>query len=155
MRNVPPTPSTVLLRARKIAISNGLRYAYTGNIYDRIGSSTFCHHCGALLIERDWYQIERWGLDPHGRCATCNASLPGCFEALPGHFGARRIPVRLSEVGTQSTRLTNRIRPARWPRTTPSKEFMLVSKAAAERDRPVQVGTISGDQIPGPPVLPS
>jgi pyruvate formate lyase activating enzyme len=155
VRNVPPTPSTALLRARKIAISNGLRYAYTGNIYDRIGSSTFCHHCGALLIERDWYQIERWGLDPHGRCATCNASLPGCFEALPGHFGARRIPVRLSEVGTQSTRLTNRIRPARWPRTTPSKEFMLVSKAAAERDRPVQVGTISGDQIPGPPVLPS
>jgi pyruvate formate lyase activating enzyme len=97
MRDVPPTPSTTLARARQIAMANGVRYAYTGNIYDREGSSTWCPGCGALLIERDWYQLGRWGVDTEGCCATCGMRLPGQFATLPGRFGSQRIPVRLAD----------------------------------------------------------
>ncbi len=95
MMDKPPTPAATLTRARQIAIDNGLRYAYTGNVHDSIGSSTYCHQCGALLIERDWYQLGHWGLSDDGHCLKCNTRLPGVFDGPPGQWGSRRLPVRL------------------------------------------------------------
>jgi pyruvate formate lyase activating enzyme len=96
MRDRPPTPPATLSRAREIAISNGVRYAYTGNVHDVAGQSTTCHGCGALLIERDWYELGRWGLDDTGRCRSCGTSCAGVFDGAPGGWGARRLPVRLA-----------------------------------------------------------
>ena len=93
MQDVPPTPPETLTRARQIAMGHGLRYVYTGNVHDRSGSSTWCHSCGELLIERDWYELGHWGLDANGCCAACGTQLPGLFEATPGHWGSRRMPV--------------------------------------------------------------
>ena len=95
MRDIHRTPANTLTRARDIALNNGVRYAYTGNVHDAAGASTYCHHCGELLIERDWYQLGRWGLDKSGHCVACSHPLPGHFESAPDNFGARRIPVRL------------------------------------------------------------
>jgi pyruvate formate lyase activating enzyme len=95
MGSHPPTPPATLTRARGIAMRNGLRYVYTGNVHDRTGGSTWCHGCGTLLIERDWYELGRWGLTPEGCCAKCGAKIPGVFAAQPGTWGARRMPVRL------------------------------------------------------------
>lgn len=50
MMDVPPTPNSTLTRARDIAKKNGVRYAYTGNVHDEAGGSTYCHACGATLI---------------------------------------------------------------------------------------------------------
>ena len=44
-RDRPPTPTATLTMARRIAMKNGIRYAYTGNVHDPEGGSTFCHHC--------------------------------------------------------------------------------------------------------------
>ncbi|MDH3389415.1 MAG: AmmeMemoRadiSam system radical SAM enzyme [Gammaproteobacteria bacterium] len=96
MRDIKPTPPSTLTRARQIAIDNGVHYAYTGNVHDSRGSSTWCHSCGELLIERDWYVLGRWGLDADGCCAKCGSRLPGHFLDEPGHFGAQRIPVTLN-----------------------------------------------------------
>ena len=74
MLDRPPTPPATLRRARQIALRNGLRYAYVGNVHDEEGDSTSCPHCGALLIGRDWYELTRWGLDGQGRCRACGAS---------------------------------------------------------------------------------
>jgi pyruvate formate lyase activating enzyme len=90
-----PTPPATLARARRIAMGNGLRYVYTGNVHDRAGGSTWCHRCGALLIERDWFELGHWGLTPEGCCAGCGEPLPGRFAARPGTWGARRMPVRI------------------------------------------------------------
>jgi pyruvate formate lyase activating enzyme len=95
MGDHPPTPPATLTRARQIALRNGLHYVYTGNVHDRDGGSTWCHGCGALLIERDWYELGRWGLAPDGRCASCGTTIPGVFEPRPGTWGAKRMPVRL------------------------------------------------------------
>jgi pyruvate formate lyase activating enzyme len=96
MRDDPPTPPATLTRARNIAMKNGVRYAYTGNVHDEEGGSTYCHACGEKLIGRDWYDITAWNLDAHGRCRSCGTDCAGVFEEKPGTWGAKRLPVRLT-----------------------------------------------------------
>ena len=98
MLDRPPTPPATLTRARRIAIENGVRYAYTGNVHDAAGGSTYCHACGATLIGRDWYVLSSWSLTRDGRCSSCATPCAGVFEARPGTWGARRLPVRLRSV---------------------------------------------------------
>jgi len=96
LRDRPATPPATLRRARRIALENGVRYAYTGNIRDPEGSSTHCHHCGARLIGRDGFTLTTWNLDRQGCCARCGERLAGRFAPEPGDWRARRVPVRLS-----------------------------------------------------------
>jgi len=91
----PPTPAETLTRARQIALANGIRYAYTGNVRDLVGQSTYCHGCGAVLIERDGYELGAWRLGECGRCAACGVACAGVFRGVRGRWGARRLPVRL------------------------------------------------------------
>jgi len=95
MLDRPPTPPATLSRARTIARANGIRYAYTGNVHDAYGSSTYCDGCGLLLIERDWYRLGTYRLTADGRCEACSAQLPGVFDGAAGTWGPRRLPVRL------------------------------------------------------------
>ena len=97
MLDVPPTPFGTLTRAREIAMTNGVRYAYTGNVHDEAGESTYCHHCGEKLIGRDWYVLSTWNLDEHGACKKCGTPCAGVFEAKAGTWGSRRQPVRLRD----------------------------------------------------------
>jgi pyruvate formate lyase activating enzyme len=96
MRDIPRTPPSTLARARHIALENGVRYAYTGNVYDEDGGSTYCHHCGKKLIGRNWYVLGEWGLDENGRCQSCGTLCAGHFAPQPGTWGSRRQPVRLA-----------------------------------------------------------
>ncbi|MDD3608450.1 MAG: AmmeMemoRadiSam system radical SAM enzyme [Halothiobacillaceae bacterium] len=95
MLDVPPTPADTLRRARAVARENGVRYAYTGNVHDPEGQTTYCHACGMPLIERDGYRILGWHLRDTGVCEKCGTRLPGVFESEPGHWGPRRLPVHL------------------------------------------------------------
>jgi pyruvate formate lyase activating enzyme len=98
MLDVPPTPPATLDRACAIARGNGVRYAYTGNVSDREGGSTWCHGCGALVIERDWYRLGAYRLTDDGCCRSCGTRIPGVFAGPPGDWGPRRLPVRLAAV---------------------------------------------------------
>ncbi|MBV9953350.1 MAG: AmmeMemoRadiSam system radical SAM enzyme [Acidimicrobiia bacterium] len=95
MRDRPPTPPETLSRARHIARANGVRYAYTGNVHDTGGQSTFCHGCGARVVERDWYSIGDYQLDDDGHCRACGTVIPGRFDGGPGGWGPQRRPVVL------------------------------------------------------------
>jgi pyruvate formate lyase activating enzyme len=96
MTDVPPTPPSTLTRARAIAIGNGVRYAYTGNVHDAKGGSTYCHACGARLIERDWYEIGEYALTDDGCCTACGTRCAGVFDGPAGNWGARRRPVHIA-----------------------------------------------------------
>jgi pyruvate formate lyase activating enzyme len=95
MRDVPPTPGSTLTRARRIALDAGLHYVYTGNVHDAAGGSTYCHSCGELLIERDWYQLGAWKLTDDGHCQTCGTRCAGVFDGPPGRWGRRRLPLAM------------------------------------------------------------
>jgi len=99
LRHVPATPPATLTRARTIAKQNGVRFAYTGNVHDKAGESTYCSDCGHLLIGRDWYELSEWNLTEAGACLECRTILPGVFEAKPGNWGSQRRPVRLADLG--------------------------------------------------------
>ncbi len=70
MRDVPPTPPATLSRARRIALGNGLRFVYTGNVHDRAGGTTQCTGCGAPVVVRDWYVLRRYHLTDEGACRS-------------------------------------------------------------------------------------
>jgi pyruvate formate lyase activating enzyme len=95
MRDTPPTPLATLQRARRIALKNGVRYAYVGNVHDKTDESTYCHRCGQRLIGRDWYVLSEWNLDDQGRCNQCQTPCAGVFEARPGEWGAKRQKVAM------------------------------------------------------------
>jgi len=97
MMDKPATPKSTLTRARGIALDAGLRYAYTGNVHDSGGGSTYCHQCGENLIGREWYVLGDWNLTADGCCRPCGAQCVGRFDASPGTWGSRRLPVRLSD----------------------------------------------------------
>ena len=98
MLDKPRTPPETLLRARKIAMKNGIRYAYTGNIHHKETQSTYCHNCGELLIGRDWHLLSDWNLEFGGNhicdCRKCGTQLAGVFEEKHGDWGRKRAPLR-------------------------------------------------------------
>lgn len=99
LRDVPPTPLATLSRARRIALDAGVRYAYTGNVHDVEGDTTWCPGCGAALVVRDWYALREWHLavDAAGAasCPECGTAVAGRFEPTPGRFGRQRVPIRI------------------------------------------------------------
>lgn len=96
MRSTPATPHATLTRARRIAMDNGVRYAYVGNVHDPQGESTYCHRCGQILVGRDGYVLSTWHLTADGCCERCGTPCAGVFEAGPGHWDGRRQSVRLA-----------------------------------------------------------
>lgn len=96
MTDIPRTPPETLLRAREIGRRNGLHYVYVGNVHHKPASSTWCHTCGHILIGRDWYQLSDWNLTSNGTCVHCGAPCAGKFEAQPGTWGTKRVPVRMT-----------------------------------------------------------
>jgi len=91
------TPATTLARARQIALDQGLKHVYTGNVHDEEGGSTTCPHCGTRVIGRDWYTLTSWSLSETGECSQCGTPLAGVFRGTPGTWGARRQPVSLED----------------------------------------------------------
>jgi pyruvate formate lyase activating enzyme len=96
MGDIPATPAATLTRARNIAIEEGLRYVYTGNVHDAAGGATYCTGCEKPLIVRDWHRIESYRVTPEGACPDCGTVLPGRFETFGKQFGRRRIPLFLN-----------------------------------------------------------
>jgi pyruvate formate lyase activating enzyme len=97
MLDLPPTPPRTLTMARDIAREVGLHFVYTGNVHDEQGQSTYCPGCGERVIGRDWFEITVWRLASDGQCRACGTALPGWFEAAPGNWGQRQLPVWIGD----------------------------------------------------------
>ncbi len=93
MMDYPATPEETLTRAREIALKNGIRYAYTGNVYDEKGSSTYCHNCHNCIIKRGGFNILDYQLTDDGHCKFCDTLCAGVFAGPVGHWGTKRKPV--------------------------------------------------------------
>ncbi|MEE4217609.1 MAG: AmmeMemoRadiSam system radical SAM enzyme [Xanthomonadales bacterium] len=96
MSGHPATPRSTLHRARGVALRNGLRYVYTGNVPDPDGSATYCPACGGVVIARDGYELGQWKLSPReagAACGHCGDVVAGVFESRPGNWGSRRQPI--------------------------------------------------------------
>jgi pyruvate formate lyase activating enzyme len=75
---LPPTPVSTLARFRELALAEGIRYAYVGNVPHHEGNHTRCHQCSKLLIARTGYVIPEYHLNGN-RCAYCGTIIPGVW----------------------------------------------------------------------------
>jgi pyruvate formate lyase activating enzyme len=96
MRDRPATPKSTLIRARQIAIGEGLQHVYVGNVRDTACQSTYCHGCGSRIIGRDAYCLSSWELTETGSCLRCGTPCPGVFDGPPGDWGARRQRLKIN-----------------------------------------------------------
>jgi pyruvate formate lyase activating enzyme len=79
LRHLPPTPVATLVRARDIAMQQGIRYAFVGNVPGHPGNHTYCHACGKVVIERRGFFVTGRHLRG-GRCRFCDAGIKGVWN---------------------------------------------------------------------------
>lgn len=79
LRNLPPTPTATLERARQVALAEGLAFVYVGNVSTRDGGNTFCPRCGELLLSRRGLTVVQNRLAA-GRCPVCRTQVPGVWS---------------------------------------------------------------------------
>ena len=76
LTRLPATPIGTLEKFRNIALKEGIRYVYVGNVPGHEGTHTYCHNCQKILIERKGYNIAQLNLED-GRCKFCGTPIPG------------------------------------------------------------------------------
>jgi len=76
---LPPTPVSTLTRYRQMAMREGIRYVYVGNVARHEGNNTYCHNCKNLLIERRGYVIPTYNLVGN-KCKFCKTVIPGVWD---------------------------------------------------------------------------
>jgi pyruvate formate lyase activating enzyme len=79
LKNLPPTPVTALDTARSIALEEGLKYVYVGNVPGHQAESTYCPTCGRRIIGRFGYKIETMDI-VGGKCRHCGQPIPGVWS---------------------------------------------------------------------------
>jgi pyruvate formate lyase activating enzyme len=77
--SAPPTPIKTIERARKIGLSEGLNFVYSGNVMGHVGENTYCPNCKKLIIARKGYFIERIAMKGQA-CEYCSHIIPGRFQ---------------------------------------------------------------------------
>ena len=76
LTRLPATPVRTLEQFRDLALKEGIRYVYLGNVPGHEGCHTYCHSCHRMLLERTGYIMKQNNLKK-GRCKFCNTEIPG------------------------------------------------------------------------------
>jgi AmmeMemoRadiSam system radical SAM enzyme/AmmeMemoRadiSam system protein B/AmmeMemoRadiSam system protein A len=122
MTDRPPTPRETLIQAFEVAKSEGLKHVYVGNVDDPKRQSTYCPHCGQLLIERNWYELGSYRL-AGDHCGHCGGAVAGRFDDRPGTWGRKRVPVEIGAFGRDPMPQLVTLTPGRPSmKTTPDSE---------------------------------
>jgi pyruvate formate lyase activating enzyme len=77
LANLYPTPTDVLLSAKKIAQEEGLKFVYVGNVAD-VDSNTYCPKCGKPVIVRDGFIIKTFEIK-NKACSFCKTPIKGIW----------------------------------------------------------------------------
>jgi len=75
MLDASPTPLETLDRARAIAIDEGIKHVYIGNV-QATDTNTYCPRCGATLVSRSGYFVSKATMEG-GRCPECKERVYG------------------------------------------------------------------------------
>ena len=78
-----PTPPATLRAAHDIARAAGLRYVYTGNVYDPEHQHTYCPGCGRAVIRRDGYDDRRRSRFAAAAASTARRRSPAGLTTRP------------------------------------------------------------------------
>jgi len=79
LKNLPPTPVSSLENAAEIAIEEGMKFVYVGNVPGHKYESTYCPNCGKKIISREGYRVKSINIK-NGKCTFCGESIPGIWQ---------------------------------------------------------------------------
>ncbi|RKX57841.1 MAG: hypothetical protein DRP29_07720 [Thermodesulfobacteriota bacterium] len=79
LTHLPSTPVSTLNKAREIAIDQGIKFAYIGNVPGTKAENTYCPKCGKIVIGRKGYIITENNLT-NGSCKFCGEKIPGVWQ---------------------------------------------------------------------------
>lgn len=81
LRHLPPTPAARLIEARKIALEEGVKHAYLGNMPSSFvdQNDSYCPSCGKRVVQRRGYKSNMTDLSPAGVCRYCGYRLKGVW----------------------------------------------------------------------------
>ena len=78
LKRLPMTPATTLTKAREVAMQQGLKYVYVGNLPGHEGANTYCPRCGRTIVERLSFTVLKKRI-VDGQCAFCNYKIGGVW----------------------------------------------------------------------------
>lgn len=79
MKDKPRTPTSTLNSARIIAIEEGIKHCYIGNVHSIEGQTTYCPNCKEPVIIRDWHSV--LDIRMNGNiCMNCKSEIAGIFS---------------------------------------------------------------------------
>ncbi len=96
LTDLPPTPVETLDRAREIAIEEGMRFVYVGNVPGHPGNNTYCPACGEPIIVRQGFAVTAYHISD-GACAYCGQPIPGRWWSAEQIAPSRKTPVGTSD----------------------------------------------------------
>jgi pyruvate formate lyase activating enzyme len=79
LTQLPVTPLSTLVKAKEIALHEGLKFVYIGNVPGKGFENTYCPGCSKLVVERSGFSILSNNLSD-GKCKFCRAAIPGVWK---------------------------------------------------------------------------
>lgn len=76
LQRLPSTPVNTLEKAKDIALAEGLKFVYIGNVPGTNATDTSCPQCHEKLIDRSGYTIADIQIT-NGKCPHCNQEIAG------------------------------------------------------------------------------
>ena len=74
--HLPPTDLSVLEEIRRLAMREGIKFVYIGNVPESEYNHTYCPNCGRVLIKRYSYTVIENRIDKNGKCPYCGEEIP-------------------------------------------------------------------------------
>jgi pyruvate formate lyase activating enzyme len=79
LEQLAPTPVEILNKAHEIAVAEGLKYVYTGNVPGSEISDTECPSCKTTLIVRQGFRVTS-NIIKDGKCSKCGQFVAGIWN---------------------------------------------------------------------------
>jgi len=92
--SIPPTPISILIAARNLALEIGLKYVYTRNIGGLDGENTFCPICHQKIIRRVGGELLDLNITVDRKCGFCGEPLAITGQVKRSNLNWRSIPER-------------------------------------------------------------
>ena len=75
LMHLPHTPIETLEKLASIAVEEGLKHVYIGNVWGHPLEDTYCPRCGYKVVDREGFSIAEWRLESGFRCPRCGYRL--------------------------------------------------------------------------------
>lgn len=79
LAHLSKTPVSTLEQARNIAIEEGIKYVYIGNVPGNEAESTFCPRCSKTIVGRVGFTVQEFNIE-NSACKFCGEKIAGVWR---------------------------------------------------------------------------